>query len=217
MKKSRRHTILQLGAAFLCLILIVGLSAQPAGAKKFDKAAAKKKVSVTYKKLSDGVLVIYKNKNNTTLKLTATMRFRDGDKNDISVEKQSNLCFGAKSTAAFFFAAPRDEYGNVVNYSSYKGSFSVARSKYTSRAKNITVSTELNAIEGTFAAVNTGNKTLSNIHATILFYDGAGNLLGCSPKYLNCFEKNSIDQFTVSYADRPWQPGKAKVYIDWAF
>ena len=75
-------------------------------AKKFNKTEAKKKASITYKKLSNGVLAIYKNKNKANLKLTATISFKD-----VLKEAQTNLCLTGNSTETFFFQAPRDEYG----------------------------------------------------------------------------------------------------------
>ena len=217
MKKLGKKRKLRPAIMMLCFLLLFTTMAQPVEAKKFDAAAAKKKVTVTYKKLPNGILAIYKNKNSAALKLTATIRFRDGDKKELSKLTQKNLCLAGKSTAAFFFQAPRDEYGNVVSYSSYKASFSIAKSKYKSSAKKISISSELETIEGKFAAVNLGTKTLSNIHATIVFYDGDGNILGCSTKYLSCYKKNSIEQFSISYVGESWQPSKAKVYIDWAY
>lgn len=213
MKRLKKIQIVILCLSFLCVMLSAPIPTQAA----FNKTTAKKNVTVTYKKLPKGILAIYKNKNKTALKLSATMHFQDGDKKDISKETQKNLCLAGKSTAAFFFQAPVDEYGQVINYSSYKGSFSVAKSKYKSYSKKISVSSDLQTIEGNFAAVNLGTKTLSNIHATIVFYDGDGHILGCSTKYLNCYQKNSIDQFSISYVGESWQPSKAKVYIDWAY
>lgn len=213
MKRLKKFQILILCLSILCIMFSAPIPAQAA----FNKTTAKKNVSVTYKKLPKGILAIYKNKNKAALKLSATMHFQDGDKKDISKESQKNLCLAGKSTATFFFQAPVDEYGQVINYSSYKGSFSVAKSKYKSYSNKISVSSDLQTIEGNFAAVNLGTKTLSNIHATIVFYDGDGHILGCSTKYLNCYQKNSIDQFSISYVDESWQPSKAKVYIDWAY
>ena len=181
-------------------------------AKKFNKTEAKKKASITYKKLSNGVLAIYKNKNKANLKLTATISFKD-----VLKEAQTNLCLTGNSTAAFFFSAPRDEYGKVINYSSYKGSFSVDKSKKTSRIKNIKVSSTLETIEGKFVAVNTRTKKLTNIHATLVFYADDGTVWFCSPKYLNCYNPNDIDQFSINYVDKPYRPSKVKVYIDWAY
>ena len=202
----------------LCLIILCSTWFNPTPAKAaFNKEKAKKNVSVTYKKLPDGVLAIYKNKNKESLKLSATMSFRDGDKKNISKEKQVNVCLGGKSTSAFFFTAPRDEYGNTINYSSYKGSYSVAKSKYTSRSSKINVSSELDVIEGSFTAINLSGKTLSNIHVTIVFYDDNGDILGCSTKYLSCYEKNSMEQFSIGYAGKMYQPSKVKIYVDWAY
>lgn len=212
-KGNKKYGILISCMLILCVSLFFPTQVHAA----FNKTSAKKNVTVTYKQLPDGILAIYKNKNKTALKLTATINFRDGDKKSISKEKQANLCLAGKSTAALFFNAPRDEYGNVVNYSSFNGSYSVSKSKYKSYSKKINISSELDAVEGRFAAINLSGKKLSNIHATILFYDGNDEILSCSTKYLNCYEKNAIDQFKISYAGETYRPSKVKVFIDWAY
>lgn len=213
MKKSIQLKILLLCTMILYTVLFSPIQADAA----FNKSKAKKNVTVSYERLPDGILAIYNNKNKTSVKLTANMSFQDGEKKSISKDKQTNLCLGGKSTAALFFPAPRDEYGNTVNYSSYRGNFSVAKSKYKNYSKKINIDTKLDIIEGKFVAVNRSGKVLSNIHATIVFYDGNDEILGCAVKYLNCFEKDAIDQFSISYAAESWQPDHAKVYIDWAY
>ena len=200
----------------LCLVLVVGIMVQPVSAKKFDKKEAKKKVTVTYKKTTNGILAIYKNKNKTALKITATMHFLGSNNKDTANETRTNNCVSGNSTATIFFRAPIDANGNYVNYSGYKSSFSVAKSKYKGYAKKITVSSELKVIEGAFTAVNMSGKDLSNIEATIAYYDGNNNLIGCKIQYLNCFKKNSIDQFTVDYVEGT-SPTKVKVYINTAY
>lgn len=210
MKKFRRIICI------LCVIFTFTTLIQPINAQKFDKTAAKKKVTVTYKKTTNGILAIYKNKNKAALQITAAMHFLAGNKKDISKEIRVNNCVSGKSTATIFFKAPIDENGNYVNYSSYKSSFSVAKSKYKGYAKKITVSSELKVIEGAFTAVNMSGKDLSNIEATIAYYDGNNNLIGCKIQYLNCFKKNSIDQFTVDYVEGT-SPSRVKVYINTAY
>lgn len=200
----------------LCLLLTLMSLAQPVNAKKFDKAAAKKKISVTYKRASNGILAVYKNKNKTAVKLTATMRYLDGNNKDIKKETKINYCLGGGSTGTIFFQAPLDEFGNYVVYNSYKASFSVDKSKYKSYSDKIRISQELKVIEGSFTAVNFSGKKLSTIEATIVFYDGNGNIIGYRTKNLNCFEKNSMDQFTVDYISGI-VPAKAKVYINCAY
>ena len=71
----------------LCATLFSPIQAQAA----FNKTRAKKNVTVTYKKLPDGILAIYNNKNKTTIRLTASMNFQDGDKKSISKDTQTNL------------------------------------------------------------------------------------------------------------------------------
>ena len=212
MKKMKRFLI-----PILCLIVVFTMMGAPMEAQAFDKTAAKKKISVTYKKLPNGVLAVYKNKNKTSVNLSATLRFLDADKNEFSKEKQKNRCLGANATATFFFPTPRDEFGNCINYSSYSGSFSVSKSKYKTYAKKIIISSELDTVEAKFAAMNSGTKTLSNIHATFVFYNADGSAIRCFTKELNCFKKNSMEQFSISYPEDMAKPDKVKIYIDWAY
>ena len=201
----------------LCLVLSATLAVPVQAKSSFDKNRAKKNVTVSYKKLPDGILVVYKNRNKTALKLTASLNFKDAAGKSLSKEKQVNHCLGGKSTAAFFFPAPLDEYGNPVTYNSYKGSFSVAKSKYKSYSKKIKVSHELTPAEGQFTATNRSGKKLTNICAVIVFYNKNGTVLKCVVKYLNCFEKDASDSFSISYAGEAYRPDKAKVYVSWAF
>lgn len=203
--------------SILCLTMAFTIMMPTAKVQAFNKTTAKKNITVSYKKLPTGILVTYKNKNKTAVKLSATMKFLDADKAELSKEKQENLCLGANAIATFFFAAPRDEYGNCINYSSYKCSFSVAQSKYKTYAKKIAISSELDQVEAKFAAVNNSGRKLSHIHSTIVFYNSAGTPIRCFTKQLNCFNKNSIYQFVISYPDDMAKPSKVKVYIDWAY
>lgn len=210
--KYIRHSVVLL----LCLILITSL-ATPAEAKSFDAKKAKKNVTVTYKQTPTGVLAVYKNKNKTALKLKATFKFKDAAKKNLSQETQENLCLGAKSTATLFFATPRDEYGNCIKYNSYVGSFSVGKSQKKDYTKNIQISTQLETVETKFAAINTSKKKLSNIHATMVFYNANGAICRCITKELNCFKPGELSQFSIQYPDNMTVPSKVKVYIDWAY
>lgn len=213
MKKKPIFKLIALCLVFAFVFLSTPITSQAA----FNKTTAKKHVSVSYKKLSNGVLAIYKNKNKENLSLKATFKFLDSDNSCLSKETQKNLCLKGKSTAAFFFAAPVDEYGNPINYSKYKGSYSVNKSKNKSYSTKIKVNAEVDVTETRFVALNSSAKKLSNIHATIVFYDGNNEIVACATKYLNCFERNSMDQFSINYAGAHYCPSKAKIYIDWAY
>lgn len=217
MKRKRAYNIIRICAVCFCFTVLLAALQKPVEAKTFNKAAAKKKVSVTYSRLNEGILVICKNKNKTNLKITMNMKFLDGDGQIISKEEQTNLCLTAKSTATFFFVGPHNEYGNIIDYTSYKPSFSVNKSNKTSRVKSISLSSKLDNIDGKFVGVNIGNKKLTNIHATMVFYSSDGTPWFCNTKSLNCFKPNDIDQFSIYYADRSSCPSKVKVYVDWAY
>lgn len=200
---------------FICLAITVNLFTIPQNVQA--KTNLKKEVTVTYKKTPTGVLAIYKNKNKKNVTVTITMHFRDASKKDISKETQKNLCLGAKSTSTFFFPAPRDENGDCINYTSYVGKYSVGKSKHKSYASKITISSQLDVIEGQFVAVNTSSKKLSHIHSTIVFYNSNGEIVRCFTKELNCFKPSEIQQFSVEYPDDMGKPDKVRVYVDWAY
>lgn len=215
-----KKTFLKSLSLFLCLLCLVLLCMAPgqiSKAETFNKTEAKKKITVTYKKLSDGVLATYKNKNKYPVKLTGTLRFQDSEKKDIQVSKEENLCLEASSSCAIFFPAPYDSNGNYVNYTGYKGSFSVAKSKYKGYSKNISISSDIQTVYSNFSAVNTGKQSLSNIHASIIFYDSEGEILGCRGKNLNCYQKNSMDLFKIDHPLNWGTPAKVKIYINCAY
>ena len=201
----------------MCFVLLCIMPVKVSKAEAFNKKEAQKKITVSYKKLSDGILAIYKNKNKYAVKLTGTMRFRDADGKDIQVLKEQNFCLEAGASCAMFFSTPYDSNGNHVNYTSYKGSFSVAKTQYKGYSKKISISSDIQTVYSNFSAINTGKKTLSNIHVSIIFYDSEGIILGYRGKNVNCYKKNSMDLFTIDHAVNWGIPAKTKIYVDCAY
>lgn len=211
--RKKRILIFSLCLSILLSFVFVPVPAFAASNSKISK----KKVVVTYKKVTRGILVICNNKNKATISIKETVKFLDSDKQTLSSETQKNLCLKGKNTATFFFATPRDSDGNTINYTSFTGRYSIGKSKYTSRKSDIKINSELDVTEGRFVAVNTGKTTLSSIYATFVFYDASGSILGCYTKYINCFKPKDIDQFSIGYIDEFLHPDKVKVYINWAY
>ena len=100
----------------LILVFSTGVSFKYAQANSFNKTAAKKNISVNYKKTSDGLIAIYKNKNSYPVKLKSVMKFRDANNKAIQVTKKYNICLGSKETCVIFYPAPYDNDGNYINY-----------------------------------------------------------------------------------------------------
>ena len=214
-----KKTLLKWTAFLLFIIFCItsNPASNAASAENFNKTKAKKNITVTYKKVPDGILAIYKNKNDYTVKLTGKVRFLDASKNELSAIKEINNCVGAKSTCAIFYPAPYDSDGNVIKYNSYKGTFSVAKTKYKSYSKKMTVGTDLQTIGTNVSVVNTSGKKLNNIHVTAVFYGSDNSILGCQGKYVNCYEKGSIDLFTLDHKSSWGRPSKVKIYVNWAY
>lgn len=80
MKKKPIFKLIALCLVFAFVFLSVPITSQAA----FNKTTAKKQVSVSYKKLSNGILAIYKNKNKENLSLKATFKFLDSDNSCLS-------------------------------------------------------------------------------------------------------------------------------------
>lgn len=214
-----KNTYTKILVLFLGAILCITSSyfVTIAQAESFNKTKAKKNITVTYKKISDGIVAIYKNKNDYPVKLTGKMKFLDSDKSAIKTLKDVNYCLAAKSSAVIFYPAPYDSNGNYINYTSYKGSFSVSKTSYKSYSSKIKVSKSINTIDTNFSAINNSGKNLENIRISILFYDSNGEILGCKMKYLNCYKKGSVDLFNIDHAMNWATPAKAKVYVDFAY
>ena len=102
-------------------------------------------------------------------------------------------------------------------YDSYNGSYQVGQSKYTSRTSKINIATTLQPIQTDIAAINLSGKKLTNINVTFVFYDANDTALMCETKYLNCYDINQVDQFSIFYAGEHRTPSKVKKYINWAY
>lgn len=212
-----KRLFLRYFSLFMCFLLLSITSVNIIHAAAFNKKEAKKKITVTYKKLPDGILAIYKNKNKYPVKLTGTMRFQDADKKDVQVLKEQNFCLEKGASCAMFFSTPYDSDGHYINYSNYKGSFTVAETKYKGYCQKINISADMQVVRSNFSAINTGKKTLSTIHVSIIFYDAEDRILGYRGKYLNCYKKDSMDLFTIDYPAGWGTPANVKIYVDCAY
>lgn len=205
-------------AKALALILIFTLTIAPAlpAQAKFNAKTAKKNITVTYTETAEGILATYKNKNKTAVSLNATMKFKDAAGKVIAKETITNACFGKKRTMAYFFKAPLDSNNRVINYSSYKGAISVAKTSKTDYAKNIVISTDIQPILCNVTAQNNSGNDLTSIHATFVFYDSAGQIILCKNQYINCGKANTSIDLVLNYAEYR-SPSKVKVYKNWAY
>lgn len=177
----------------------------------------KSKISVSYKKFADGVVVTYKNKNKCAVKLTAKLSFKDADGTVLSKEKEVNNCLGASRTAAVYFKAPVDSYGNTIPFVSYKASFSIAKSSFKDRSKQIYITKDIQATQTAFTAINLSGKKLSKIQATIVFRDSTNAIVYSCAKYLNCYEPDQNMIFNVEYPIGMIRPDKVTVYMNYAY
>ena len=202
--------------AFFCAVCICVTMFQPVQGQAATKPS-KKKITVSYKKFADGVVVTYKNKNKCAVKLTAKLSFKDAAGTVISKEKEINNCLGASRKAAIYFKAPVDSYGNTVPFVSYKHSFSIAKSKFKDYSKKIYITKDAQAAQAAFTAINLSDKNLSKIQATIVFHDSTGAIVYSCMKYLNCYAPNQNMLLNVEYQELMIRPEKIDVYINYAY
>ena len=126
-------------SVMLCLMLIAGLIAVPVEAKNktkknktktettFNAKTAKKNINVKYIKTGEGILAIYKNKNNYAVALTASIKYVDVAGNSLLEDSVENPCIGQKKTMAYFFKGPVDDNNNFMNYRDFSGAISVEK------------------------------------------------------------------------------------------
>lgn len=201
----------------VCLVLAFLLQTVPASEAKFDKTKAKKNIKRTYKVLDDGVLVKFKNKNNTTVSLKATMKFFDA-RGTLIGEKETikNYAFGKKKTMAYFFRTPVTEKNVPKNYSSYKVKISVSKSKskdYSGKIKINLKDLGVTGVDGT--AMNLSSANLTSVNASFLFTTASGKLLFVKNMYFTCTRGNSAVDFSISYPDKQ-PPSKVQIIVNWA-
>lgn len=177
----------------------------------------KNKISVSYKKFADGIVVTYKNKNKCAVKLTAKLKFKDADGTILSEEKQVNNCLGASRTAAIYFKAPVDAYGNTIPFVSYKASFSIKKSNIKDQSKKIYLTKDIQPTQAAFTAINLSGKKLSKIQATIVFRDSNNAIVYSCTKYLNCYEPDQNMLFNIEYPVGMIRPSKVTVYMNYAY
>lgn len=198
-------------AICICATLFQPLQVQAAA------KPVKSKISVSYKKFADGVVVTYKNKNKCAVKLTAKLSFKDADGTVLSTEKEINNCLGASRTAAVYFKAPVDSYGNTIPFVSYKASFSIKKSNRKDCSKKIYLTKDIQTTQAAFTAINLSGKKLSKIQATIVFRDSNNAIIYSCTKYLNCYEPDQNMLFNVEYPEGMIRPGKVTVYMNYAY
>ena len=182
-----------------------------------SKKPVKSKISVSYQKFADGVVVTYKNKNKCAVKLTAKLSFKDAAGTVLSKEKEVNSCLGASRTAAVYFKAPVDSYGNTIPFVSYKSSFSIKKSSFKDRSKKIYLTQDIQAMQTSFTAINLSGKKLSQIQATIVMRDSNNKIVYSCTKFLNCYEPDQNMLFNVEYPEGMIRPSKVTVYINYAY
>ena len=204
----------------LLLLILVSVNIQLPqiqAATKFNATTAKKNLSLKYYKLSDGILLICKNKNDYPVKLEGKVTFLDAAKNSLAVSEDQNNCLGAKQTCALFYKAPSDGNSNYVAYSSYKKSLKVSKCAYKSYSSKIKTSTGLLPTGFDLSVTNKSGKKLDAIRVSCVIYGDSGEITGYVQKYATCYDKDASVTETINYPSSCTSHKKIKVYVDTAY
>ena len=186
-------------------------------ASKFNAKTAKKNISITYRKIGNGIIAICKNKNAYPVKLKETVKFLDAANTVLTTETDSVECLGAKKTCVLFFKAPLTDTGDYKVYHSYKKSVKVSQTKLKDYSNKIITTTNMQPTMFNLSALNNGSKTLDVIRISCVLYDGSGKVSGYVQKYVTCYQKGSSVLETISYPSVCPSPSKVKIYVDTAY
>lgn len=184
---------------------------------KFNAKKAKKNISVTYKKVGNGILAICKNKNSYPVSLSGTVKFLDAGNTILSTEKDAVSCLGAKKKCVLFFKTPLTDTGDYTVYHSYKKSIKVSRTEYKDYSDKIITTTNLQPTMFNLSALNSGSKKLDVIRISCVLYDGSGQIAGYVQKFVSCYDKGSSVLETISYPSVCPNPSKVKIFVDTAY
>lgn len=184
---------------------------------KYNAKTAKKNISISYKKVGNGIVAICKNKNPYPVRLEETVEFLDAAKTVLTKETDGVECLGAKKTCVLFFKAPLTDTGDYKVYHSYKKSIKVGQTKLKDYSSKIITTTNLQPTMFNLSALNNSTKSLDVIRISCVLYDGSGRVSGYVQKYVTCYKKGSSILETISYPSVCPKPSKVKVYVDAAY
>ncbi|MEY8332687.1 hypothetical protein AALB53_06200 [Lachnospiraceae bacterium 47-T17] len=215
--KKRKLIYRMLALLLLALISMNIQVPQAQAATKFNAKTAKKNLTLKYYELSDGILLICKNKNDYPVKLEGKVTFLDAGKNNLAISEDQNNCLGAKQTCALFYKAPADGNSSYMAYSSYKKSLKVSKCPYKSYSSKIKASTELHPTGFDLSVSNKSSKKLNVIRISLVIYGDSGDITGYIQKYATCYDKDTSITETVDYPVSCTSHKKIKVYVDTAY
>lgn len=222
----RKKNIRRIGALFLALVLTYCPTVTHAAsieesvvmhAAKFNAPAAKKKISVSYRKVDNGILAICKNNNSCPVKLTGTVKFLDVGKTVLTTETDTVECLGSKKSCVLFFRAPLTDTGDYKVYHTLKKNLKVSQTKARDYSKKIITTTNLQPTMFNLSVLNSSGKTLNVIRVSCVLYDGSGKAAGYVQKYVTCYAKGSSVVESINYPSTCLSCSKIKVYVDSAY
>ena len=188
----------------------------------FSPTQAAKNIKYELQDTGDGVIAILKNNNKENVSIDATLVYYDANGNMLKASNDSNYCLEPNQTAALYFVAPYDSNYDTVAYDSYKLSFNVDKSYYTTyAASKIDVVSNMGADNVTAEVINNSKSTLEFIYLRIVYYDASGNAIGTEDRYAECNRPGSSDyiSFSLPYDEdyNTIHPNSYKIFVNHAY
>ncbi len=183
---------------------------------KFDEKTAKKNLSIKYEQCNKYTVAIVKNNNKYSVALSGYMFYDKKDQGYSASAELLNLQPG--KSCALVFLNPTGVDGEYKKPSNYKVDWDVAEANQTTGLiKNIKCESELIENEVKLTFTNKGDKSISYIPYTCLFYSKKGKLLTVATGFANCNEAGSTWKTDVYHLLDSSKVAKCKVYVNGAY
>ena len=188
----------------------------------FSPTQAAKNIKYELQDTGDGVVAILKNNNKEAVSINATLVYYNASGKMLKASNDFNYCLEPNQTATLYFIAPYDSDYNTVAYDSYKLSFNVDKSYYTTyAASKIDVVSNMGADNVTAEVINNSNSTLEFINLRIVYYNASGQAIGTEERYAECERPGSSDyiSFSLPYNEdyNTIQPASYKIFVNHAY
>lgn len=183
----------------------------------YNKKEAEKKIKLTKKQLSQGLLLQYTNKNSYPVSIITKVKYRDSQKTALSETEEHNFCLEPGRSTWMYFPKPVDYSGKYMNYEDYKITMKSSASKYKGYAQDITQWCKPDNITANVTAYNYSGKNLTAAKVSLLFYNKKGQLTAYMAYYPACLQKDTHTEEVLNYPIYLSNPAKVETFVDYAY
>lgn len=184
---------------------------------KYNATEAEKKIKLTKKELSQGLLLQYTNKNSYPVSIITKVQYRDSQKTILSETEEHNFCLEPGRSTWMYFPKPVDYSGKYMNYENYKITMKSSASKYIGYAQDITQWCKPDSITAHVTAYNYSGKNLTAAKVSVLFYNKKGQVTAYMAYYPACLQKGTHTEEVLNYPTYLSNPAKVETFVDYAY